>query len=135
MANIELGEAQAWLEETKGFLGAELDPVLEESIAAQVLSRVASSYDTSAWISAATTPSLVRKVIAMKYAAWFYQRQYSEDDGVNEYALFLNAQADILVDGIVSGANDLVEINIDVASVMGPAYEETQPVFTMGKVF
>jgi hypothetical protein len=134
--HIAVSEAQAWLEPTKTSLGATLDANMEESIAAQVLSRVATSYDTSAWINEAATPSLIRKVLGMKYAAWYYQKVYSEDDGgMNDYALFLNMQADQLVEGIVSGALDLVEIPGTITSTMTGSYEASDPVFTMGKVF
>lgn len=138
--NIEISEAQAWLETTKANLGTDLDAELEESIATQVLARVGLSYDTSAWIDPATTPKLVRKVIAMKYASWFYQRQYSEDsDSMNEYALLLNAQAEVLLDGIVSGANDLPEVE-GIGGTLGagsPSFwpNDDSPVFTMGKVW
>jgi hypothetical protein len=136
MPNIEVSEAQAWLEATKGSLGPELDAAMEESIAAQVLSRVATSYDTSAWTTPETTPSLVRKILGMKYAAWYYQKLYSEDDGgMNEYALFLNAQAETLLEGIVTGTNDLIEVEGTVTATMTGSYEESTPVFTMGRIF
>jgi hypothetical protein len=136
VVHIAVSEAQAWLEKTKTSLGTTLDADMEESIAAQVLARVATSYDTSAWTTPQTTPSLVRKILAMKYAAWYYQKMYSEDDGgMNEYALFLNASADMLTEGVVSGANDLVEIPGTISATMGASYEESTPVFTMGKVF
>lgn len=135
MPNIELAEAQAWLETTKASLGSALDANMESSIASQVLSRVATSYDVSGWVNPATTPKLVRHIIGMKYASWFYNRQYSEDDDVNEYALFLNAQAETLLEGIVSGTNDLVEVPGVVAGSLSGSYEESTPVFTMGKVF
>jgi CRISPR/Cas system CMR-associated protein Cmr1 (group 7 of RAMP superfamily) len=138
MPNVGVGEVQAWLETTKANLGSSLDTELEASIAAQVLSRVSLSYDVSTWTTPETTPKLVRKVIAMKYAAWFYQRQYSEDnDEPNNYALLLNAQAEQLLDGIVSGANDLPEVDgigIEYSAGRG-SYEDTTPVFTMGRVF
>jgi hypothetical protein len=136
MPNIQIGEAQAWLEPTKGSLGAALNADLETSIASQVLSRVATSYDVSSWTTPETTPTLVRKVIGMKYAAWYYQMLYSEEDGgTNDYAMLLNAQAELLIEGIVSGANDLVEVEGTVGDYQLPSYEESSPVFTMGRVF
>jgi hypothetical protein len=136
MPNIEIGEAQTWLEPTKAYLGADLDDNMETSIASQVLSRVATSYDVSGWTTPETTPTLVRKIIGMKYASWFYNRLYSEDsDGGNDYALLLNGQAEVLLDGVVSGANDLVEVPGSVTVARGPSYEESSPVFTMGRVF
>jgi hypothetical protein len=138
MPNIQAGEAQAWLETTKANLGTNLNDDLEASIASQVLSRVATSYDVSGWTTPETTPTLVRKIIGMKYASWYYQMLYSEDDGgTNEYALFLNAQAELLMDGVVSGANDLIEVEgtVEAAGSSGVSFEETTPVFTMGRVF
>jgi hypothetical protein len=135
MPNIDVSEAQAWLELTKANLGAALDVNMETSIASQVLSRVATSYDVSGWTTPGTTPTLVRKIVAMKYASWFYQKLYSEDDSTNEYALMLNAQAEVLLEGVVSGANDLVEIPGTITATMTGSYEASDPVFTMGKVF
>jgi hypothetical protein len=148
MANIRVSDAQAFLERTKANLGASLDVNLERFVAAQVLSQVAISYDTSGWTDETNTPLLVRNVIAMKYAAMHYQRLYSEDDGLSDYAIFLNANADALLEGIITGVNDLVEIEGDgpTTLVVEPAFYPNDrttdqygcvegPKFTMGKIF
>lgn len=134
--NIVVGEAQAWLETTKANLGSDLDAELEESVATQVLARVGLSYDTSTWTTPEFTPKLIRKIIAMKYASWYYQRQYSEDsDNANDYALLLNAQAEVLLAGIVEGKLDVPEVPED--HNIGTGYVEVlpPPAFTMGKVW
>ena len=111
MPHIQVAEAQSWLEPTKTNLGATLDANMEDNMATQVLARVSLSYDVDHWLDPGTTPKLVRQVIAMKYASWVYQRQYSEDaSGLNDYALLLNAQAETIIDGIISGAIDLPEV-------------------------
>lgn len=135
--NIEVGEAQAWLETTKANLGSNLDAGLEESIATQVLARVGLRYDTSTWTSPANTPKLVRKIIALKYASWFYHRQYSEDsDTTNDYALLLNAQAETLLAGVLDASLELEEVEGSGTPVGTGAYEVLPPpVFTMGRVF
>jgi hypothetical protein len=137
MPHIQVSDAQSWLEKTKTNLGPALDDNLEASIASQVLARVVQSYDVSTWTDNTSTPRLVRDVIAMKYASWFYNRQYSEDDQTNEYALLLNAQAEVLIDGIIDGSIDLPEIEGPGPGLenLGPSYEKSDPVFTMGKVF
>jgi hypothetical protein len=136
MTNIVVAEAQAWLETTKANLGATLDVELEASIATQVLARVGSSYDTSTWTDSNTTPKLVRKIIAMKYASWYYQRQYSEDGSANDYALLLNAQAETLLAGIVEGVLELPEAP-DEGAAAGTGSVEIlpDPAFSMGRIF
>jgi hypothetical protein len=134
--NIVVGEAQAWLETTKANLGSDLDADLEESIATQVLARVGLSYDTSTWVTPESTPKLVRKIIALKYASWYYQRQYSEDsETANDYALLLNAQAETLLAGVVDGSLDLPEAPED--GSVGTGYVEIlpDPAFSMGRIF
>jgi hypothetical protein len=137
--NVKIAEVQAWLEKTRSDLGGDLDAELESSIATQVLARVSLSYDVSDWTSPDATPKLVRKIIAMKYASWYYQRVYSEDsDSANDYALLLNAQAETLLDGVVTGSLDLPELKgtEGTSSLGAPAYElPDTPRFTMGKVW
>ena len=137
--NIEVGEVQAWLETTKADLGSDLDEELEESIATQVLARVSLRFDTSAWTTPETTPKLIRKILAMKYASWYYQRQYSEDsDTANDYALLLNAQAETLLAGVIDGSLDIPEIEAPESSAgygMGSVEVLPPPAFTMGRVF
>jgi hypothetical protein len=137
MPHVSLAEVQAWLETTRANL-EQLDSQLEASIADQVLARVALSYDVASWDSLATTPKLVRKIIAMKYASWHYQRAYSEDaDTTNEYALMLNAQAETLLEGVVNGSLELVDIGSQGDTTLSrPVYElPDTPAFTMGKVW
>lgn len=103
MAHITLAEAQAWLEETKLTLSV-LDQELESAISLEVLSRLAIVFDITKWTSTTVTPNLVRKIIAMMYAAAFYNRQYSEEEGTNEYANQLRQYAMNLVKGILEGS-------------------------------
>lgn len=135
--NIVVGEVQAWLESTKANLGTNLDADLEESIATQVLARLNLRYDTSVWATPETTPKLIRKIIALKYASWFYNRQYSEDDGVNDYALLLNAQAETLLSGVLDGSLDLPEVDISTDASFGTGAVEIlpPPIATMGRIF
>jgi hypothetical protein len=104
VARITVGEAQAWVESSKLAI-ASLDTNLLPQIELQVLSRLATQYDVSTWSNEATTPKMVRSVIAMLYVAWYYDRQYSEDqEAGNDYAAMLRAQAESLTVGLLDGS-------------------------------
>jgi hypothetical protein len=140
MPNVSRDEVQAWLENTRAHLD-DLEDELEVSIATQVLSRLAHSYDITVWTTPETTPQLVRTIIAMKYASWYYQRSYSEDsDTANDYALLLNANAETLIEGIISGANKLPEVEgvANPETLNQPTFypnDTTEPVFKMGRLW
>lgn len=152
MSHIQVTDAQVWLDGTKANLGGNLDANLEDAIASEVISTVAQSYDVSGWTDSTTTPKLVKKVIGMKYAAAYYQRQYSEDAGMNDYAVMIDGNAEMLMEGIVIGANVLTDANKPYAEQHGPEFYPNDhaveiddagnptgnfltPSFTMGKVF
>lgn len=120
MANITVDEAQAWLEPSKLTIDA-LDEDLESQVVSEVLSRLATAFDTSEWSSATTTPKLVRTIIAMMYVSWFYNRQYSEDEpNSNEYALRLLAVAEANIVGLLNGTLLLLDVTTTI-EVGGPA--------------
>lgn len=102
-AHISTAEAQAWLETTKLDITT-LDTELEVAISLQVLSRLAVAFDVTQWTSNTSTPKLVRKIIAMMYAAAYYNRQYSEEEGTNQYADQLHTYAMNLIKGILEGS-------------------------------
>ena len=150
-AHISLAEAQAWLESTKLTLST-LDDAIEVQISSQVLSRLAAAYpvDVLTWVSAATTPQLVRSIISMFYAGWCYDRQYSENPDDNSYADRLRAWAEQLLMGIIGGIIDIPEVPglptigepvffpTDASSAACPTSTNPSdggPKFLMGKVF
>jgi len=149
--HITLAEAQAWLETTKLSL-PKLDDELEDQIATMVFGRLVIVYPDAVvtWVDAPSTPKLVRKIIAMYYAGWYYDRQYSETADSNDYADRLRKMADDLIEGLISGAIDIIEIPgmpptsepeffpTDVSSANLPSDmfpSDGPPKFTMGKVF
>lgn len=139
MSIITVEEANAWADKSKLILDA-LDSELEGSIAGQVLSRVSQAYDTSSWLSAQTTPSLVKKIIAMLYVAWYYERAYSEDGGENTYSARLFEQAEALLEGIVTGAliipaDEADSILPGAGGTSAVGYEFGEPRFTMGQIW
>lgn len=110
MAHVTETEVQAWLEESKLEVGT-LDVVMESQITSEVLGRLASaSYDTVGWTDSASTPVLVKKIISMLYAGWYYDRQYSETPDTNEYAIRLKEAAEALMLGVIAGTTDIGEI-------------------------
>lgn len=130
MAHITLGDAQAWLEGTKANLTV-LDPALEMQISAQVLGELSDTYSdptfgVPTWTNSANTPELVKQVIAMTYAGWYYDRQFSEmiiAEGTS-YGEVLRAQAEVLEAGIINSSILLVEIQPNMPSV-APTYYPT----------
>jgi hypothetical protein len=110
MAHIDVAYANAWTEATKLAI-VTFDAALLEQIESQVLGRIATQFDTSTWIDPATTPKMVKSIIAMLYVAWYYDKAYSEDqEEGNDYAALLRAQAENLLQGILDGSISLPEV-------------------------
>jgi hypothetical protein len=107
MAYITIADVNAWLDSTK-FPNLQLDPDFQPQIEEEVIARIRSTYDTSTWTTPDTTPRLVRTAIAKLYAAWTYNKAYSEDNNdTNNYATRLTANAERLISGIVDGTIEL----------------------------
>lgn len=135
MAHIQLQDAQAWLEGTKMSLPA-LDSNLETQISSEVLSRIADTYDSPVfgvptWVDFNSTPELVKSAIAMIYAGWVYDRQYSEQvigagvpatkgggvGGAGTYGSVLRDNAETLILGIINSSIVLAEIQPNVPDI------------------
>lgn len=103
MARISLDDVQAWTESTKLSPQA-LDLDHLSQIEEEVLSQVASVYDTSTWLDKPSTPRLIQVIISKTYAAWLYDKFYSENQNLpNQYAQKLKDNAMMLIQGIISG--------------------------------
>jgi hypothetical protein len=110
VAHIVESDVQAWLEESKLTIGT-LDVTLEQQIATEVLGRlVTAAYDVTGWTDPTNTPKLVKKIIAMFYAGWFYDKMYSETADTNQYAQRLKRAAETLLQGIIAGMTDIEEV-------------------------
>jgi|SRR6185369_4903457 len=150
MARITPTDAQGWAESTKLSLST-LDVSLLDQIEAETLARIASAYDTTTWLDPTTTPKIVKVIIAKLYVAWFYDRQYSENqDQGNDYAAMLRTNAEMLITGLINGTIDIPGVT-PVGSAGGPAFypndasSAQEPTsddpslgpakFSMGKVF
>jgi hypothetical protein len=108
MSNISISEAQAWCQKNKLDLGTTLDDELEKQVSSQVLTRVATAYDVSGWTDTYTTPEIIKTVIAMYYAAWMYDKLYSDDnDDTNAYADKLMQMAEAILLNILGGVTEI----------------------------
>ena len=149
MALVTIDDVQIWLEVTKHRIAPD-DQLPEESAASEVvLSRLAVRFDTTTWVDPASTPSLVRKIIAMLVASWRYNRVYSEtdEDAGNPYANKLEQRANDLITAILEGSIALTDVGTGPAidgtvdfyptdiSTATDSVDDKGRVFTMGKVF
>jgi hypothetical protein len=113
MARITVQEAQAWAEASKLDI-ITLDTALLAQVETMVLAQLGRAYDPLTvqllWVNEATTPQVVRTLIAMKYVSFFYDRQYSEDEGRNPWARRLDNIADDFLESVVRGDVDIPEV-------------------------
>jgi NADH:ubiquinone oxidoreductase subunit 4 (subunit M) len=103
MPLITAEDVQGWVDQTKlsvTTLDLKLLPFIEE----EVLARIGTVYDTTVWVNETTTPRIVKVIISKLYAAWIYDRAYSENQSDrNMYAQRLIDNANMLIQGILSG--------------------------------
>lgn len=113
MARITVTEAQAWGESSKLKITS-LEPSLLAHVEAITLAEIGRAYDPlliqALWVNEATTPQIVRTLIAMRYVSLYYDRQYSEDEGRNPWGRRLDNMAKDLSEAIQTGSVDIPEI-------------------------
>jgi len=150
MANIDITDAQAWVEGTKLTLSS-LDANLEPQVTSLIFAQLLGTFNTVAWVNPASTPRIVRTIIAMHYVAWLYDRAYSDDAEANAYAALLRQYADANLAGLIAGTIELSELPDANAGISSPSFFPTDlsssqeptdlnpsdgpPSFTMGTVF
>ncbi len=139
--HIQVADVQAWLDPVKAQVTS-LDPTLETNVSGYVLGRLSQTFSSvvfgvPTWVDYNSTPLLVKQTISMLYAAWIYDRQYSEIVASSAisggktgqpilgtpYGVLLRNSAESLIDGIVRGSVLLQEIQPntpDVAPVFYP---------------
>lgn len=125
--HIQIADVQAWLEPVKCPISS-IEPVMENDISVHLLSRLIVGFPdpatgVPAWVDFNSTPNLVKQAIAMNYAAWFYDRQYSEVEagsptavhtalmGITSYGSLLRHSSEMLVEGMISGSILISELN------------------------
>lgn len=125
MARITVEQAKAWLEPTKLQHPDNLDEELLGHVETEVLARITSAYSTTTWVDSSTTPLIVQTIISKMYASFYYSRAYSEDNGTNDntWATKLQANAEMLITGIVAGTIEIPEVGT--STIQQPAFYPT----------
>lgn len=149
MPHIGVADAQAWTEPTKLPISA-LDAALEDNVTKLVFGMLTPTYNTTGWTSEATTPALVRTIIAMHYVAWLYDKHYAQEAEESAYANTLRRYADANIAGLLAGTITLDEYVLpaevfnpsffpnDLSSANEPTVDNPSdggPSFMMGSVF
>lgn len=150
MARVTMQEVQAWLDPIKLTI-ASVEVELVAHLEEEILSRLASVYDTSVWTTDANTPKLVRTIISKTYASFLIDRYYSEDqEEGNDYAARLMANATMLITGIIDGSivipgtpdpgtpRSPSYFPTDASSALEPTFDHPEyggPYFSMSKSF
>lgn len=126
-----LPEVQQWLEQSK-LTVENVEQPLHDHYRDVVLSRLFNVYTTSGWVSVSTTPSLVRKIIAMLMASVIYRRAYSEDNSDDDsYGGWLESSAMSLLDGLAGGSLQLPEEEAPVSASGQPVFWPTDSTATL----
>jgi hypothetical protein len=109
MSWMSLAEARQWFSSDKIDMSV-IDVTLEASAMDIVRAAVRTRYDTSTWISPATTPGQVRTVISLLHGAWWFNRVASESMQMefgSGYGDRLESLAMSLLGGIAGGSTSL----------------------------
>lgn len=149
MTVITIEDVRGWVETTKLDITS-LDLNFLPQLEAETFARLGTVYDTTTWITPDSTPMIVRVVITKYYAAWTYDRFYSENQGVaNEYAAMIRQNADMLLQGLIDGTIEIPGVTPisdpnpafypnDASSVLDPTTDDPSlgPArFSLGRVF
>jgi hypothetical protein len=107
-------------------------------------------YPTATWVNEASTPALIRTIIAMYYIAALYDRHYAQEEEESSYAITLRSLADANITGLISGSVELSEYELpvtggtpsffpnDLSSANEPTVDNPSdggPAFMMGTIF
>lgn len=149
MARITVEEVRGWVEVTKLNV-QDLDLNFLPQLEAEIFAKLGTVYDTTTWLDPASTPTIVRVIIAKLYAGWIYDRAYSENQAEsNPYAAMLKENAEMLIQGLIDGTIEVPGVPPlsnpnpsfypnDASSAMEPTFEDPSlgPArFSMGRVF
>ena len=112
-----------WLEPTK-LTVVSVDSALDSFAKEHVFGVLAARYDTSSWLDTASAPDLVIQLVAMRYAATYYRRQYSEDlTDDPAYPVWLEATVQSILDQIAAGTLDLLDaIPTEISGITSPGF-------------
>lgn len=159
--HINSYDVNAWFESTKLDLSPDprrpategLNEELEEQVSSYILTRLGAQFPTyTTWVDRDTTPVIVRTLIAMWYAAAYYDLHYADDAENNAFADKLRQMVELQLSGILSGQIPIPELPDenqttsgqpsffpnDLSSSLEPTPDNPSdggPYFMMGSVF
>jgi hypothetical protein len=120
---ITFQDVNAWFADTKLSLSSntEINDEREQQIVDTTFPRLASFAAVDTWTDDTDTPSIIRSIIAMYYAAWTYDMTYADDDqGDNRFAARLRRAADLALQGIVEG--QVIVEGVTIPAMVGPSF-------------
>lgn len=121
MAYLETTDINQWLASTK-YTVSSVEDDLDASVVSIGFGRLSTRYATDDWTDKASTPDLVITALSMLYAAWFLQRQISDDEMTDQdYPIRLEKRAYQLLDGIATDIIDLPGFDPDPDLISGRA--------------
>jgi len=124
MAHVSPAEIQEWIRNTR-LAVTSVDATKDESFFRIASSKLTNRYNVTVWVDASTTPSLIRTIIGMLYAANEINAGNAESTNeINAYGVHLESSAMALLGGLADGSIDLVDIAV---TDLGVTY--TDPVF------
>ena len=136
MAYIDVALANAWTDKDRFNLTA-IDVNLENQIASQVIERASQAFDTSLWQNSATTPTMIKSIIAMMYVGRSGQARTQDNiNGVDNYWTKLVEDAMRLLDSVIRGELALRDEDGEIIPVIsaGAIYgepRESEPFFSV----
>lgn len=139
-ALITKDDVNVWLDSVKTNV-ATLEDGLADQITSTVLGAISQRYSVEGWLDPTTTPLLVKRIISMFYAGYFYHRTFSNDSEPGVYGDKLLADAQTLLDGVVAGttviptSSSIPVVSVDPNPTFASELLLTDPVFSMDKVF
>ena len=128
MAYIDVALANAWTDKDRFNLTA-IDVNLENQIASQVIERASQAFDTSLWQNTATTPTIIKSIIAMMYVGRSGQARTQDNiNGVDNYWTKLVEDAIRLLDSVIRGELVLRDEDVEIIPVISAGAIYGEPV-------
>lgn len=123
MSYLSSDDVQNWLQEDKYSITADALTLVDRAKDV-IFTAINERYDTTSWISKATTPSQVLNLLAKLTASYHLRKIISEDDGEHSYADWLEKSVMESLIKISSGEFEILETNqaIIVASSANSAH-------------
>jgi hypothetical protein len=128
-----------------------VDANLDTQLSNLLFARLSTAgYPVSTWTNEASTPSLIRTLLAMWYIAALYDKHYAQEEEGASYAFTLRRLAEFNIVGLINGSVELTDYILP-SDNLGPAFfpndlssanestvdspSDGGPAFMMGQVF